>query len=232
MTLTAAVFVVFFGLAPAVSDDRYTQTYVVLINNEIAGTETVTEEKDRSGAETYTSEHELLVNDGLTKNRMVFSTKMVFSRGTRNLRTYACWYKTGQNGNSYDVTVKDGQITRVLTYNGQSVVTAPFKPNMVIVDFNVYYQYEHLIRRYDRKKRGTQVFDNFIPVIGNDIPMRVTLLGNETLRFGENNIEVSRFRVESANINTATLFVDKDNRLVVLESPAQELKVIRKDLSY
>jgi hypothetical protein len=101
---------------------------------------------------------------------------------------------------------------------------------MVIVDFNVYYQYENLISRYDRKKKGTQVFDNFIPVIGSDIPLKVTLLGDETLRFNGNNIEASRFMVEYADIHTVTISVDKNNRLVVLENPAQELKVIRKDL--
>jgi len=228
------LFFVFSALTLAAADDPYSQTFVIMIENENAGIETVTEEKDRSGAIIYTSEHELLVNDGQAKNRMAFSTRMVFSRGAKNLQTYACWYKTGQNGNSgdsYDVSVKDGRITRVLTRNGQSVeIAAPFTQSMVIVDFNVYYQYEHLIRRYDRKKKGTQVFDNFIPVIGNDIPMKVTFIGDETLRFDEVTIQTSRFRIESANINTATLFVDKDNRLVVLENPAQELRVIRKDL--
>ena len=236
-TATSTVFFVFSVLSLAAADDPYTQTYVIIIDNENAGTEAVTEEKDKSGAVIYTSEHELLVNDGQVKNRMAFSTKMIFSRGGKNLQTYVCWYKTAQKGNSgdsYDVTIKDNQITRVLTRNGQSAeVKAPFTQNMVIVDFNVYYQYEYLVRRYDRKKKGTQVFDNFIPVIGNDIPLKVTLLGDEKLRFDENNekiVEVSRFRVESANINTVTLFVDKDNRLVLLENPAQDLKVIRKDL--
>ena len=237
-TITAAFFFVFFVLSLSAADDPYTQTYVIIIDNETAGTETVTEEKDKSGAVIFTSEHELLINDGQTKNRMAFSTKMVFSRGAKNLQSYICWYKTGQKGNSgdsYDVAVKDNQITRVLTRNGQSAeVKAPFTQNMVIVDFNVYYQYEYLIRRYDRKKKGTQVFSNFIPVIGNDIPLKVTLLGDEKLRFDENDgkiVEVSRFRIESADINTATLFVDKNNRLVLLENPAQDLKVIRKDLA-
>jgi len=230
----AALFFVFFGSATAAADDSYAQSYVILINNEPAGTETVVEEKDRSGAVISTSEHELFVYDGMTRNRMVFSTRSVFSKGSRNLQSYSCRYTTGQNGmsgDSYDVSIKNNQITRVLTRNGQTVeVTAPFTRNMVIVDFNVYYQYEHLISRYDRRRRGTQVFENFIPVVGNDIPLKVTLLGDETMRFDGKNIDGSRFRVEFADIHTSTLFVDKNNRLVVLESPAQNLKVIRKDL--
>ena len=53
---------------------------------------------------------------------------------------------------------------------------------MVILDFNVYHQYDYLIRKYDMKKRGRQVFANFIPVIGNDIPLAITFLDNEKLK--------------------------------------------------
>jgi len=235
--VASTFFFIFSVLSLSASDDPYTQTYVIIIDNEISGTETVTEERDKSGAVIYTSEHDLIVIDGQSKNRIAFSTRMVFSRGAKNLQSYVCWYKTGQNGNSgdsYDVTIKDGRISRALTRSGKSMeVSTPFTQNMVIVDFNVYYQYEYLVRRYDRKKRGTQVFSNFIPVIGNDIPLKVTLLGDEKLRFDENDgkiVEVSRYRIESADINTATLFVDKNNRLALLENPAQDLKVIRKDL--
>ena len=92
------------------------------------------------GLDKCASEHELLVNDGLSVIRMAFSTRMVFSRGARNLQTYACWYKTSQNdssGDSYDVSVNNGRITQILTRNGQSTeVTELFTPNMMIVDFS------------------------------------------------------------------------------------------------
>ena len=228
---TAFFFVFFLGLTLKAAEDTHTQTYVILINGEKSGTETVTEEKDRSGNVILSSKHELLVKDGAARNRMVFSTRMVLSKGARNIRTYACRYQTGQSGDSYEVSIQNGRITRVLTRNGQpGVVSAPFTSNMVIVDFNVYHHYEYLLRRYDRRKKGIQTFANYIPVIGNDIPVKVAWIGDENLIFGEKTIETSRFIVELADITTVMISVDKNNRLVVLENPAQELKVIREDL--
>ena len=226
-----AFFFVVFSPMPVSADDPYTQTYVILINGIKSGVETVTEEIDRSGNIISTSEHELFLDDGSAKNHMVFSTRMVLSKGAKNIRTYVCQYKTGQSGDSYEVSIQNGRITRVLSRNGQpGVVVSPFMSNMVIVDFNVYHHYEYLLRRYDRRKKGIQDFSNYIPVIGNDIPIKVTWIGDERLIFGEKSIEASRFIVELANIHAATLFVDKDNRLVFLENPAQELRVIREDL--
>ena len=229
--LMTVLFLVFSGLTPVAANDLYTQSYVILIDKEIAGTETVTEEKDSSGAVIFTSEHELSVSEGTAKNRMAFSTRMVFSRGARDLQTYFYRYKTGQTGN-LEVFVRNDQITRILTSDGQALseVTAPFTSNMVIVDYNVYYQYEHLIRRYDRRRRGAQAFANFIPLIGSDIPIKVTLLGDAILRFGEKDVEASRFQVELADIHTVTLSVDRNGRLVILENPTQGLQVIRRDL--
>jgi len=226
------VLFVFSGLMPlpAAVDEPYKQTYVILINGEKAGTEAVTEEKDGSGNVVSMSEHELLLDEGSSKNRMVFSTKMVLSKGAKNIKTYVCRYK-GEPGDSYEVSVQNGRITRVLTRNGQpGVVTAPFTSNMVVVDFNVYHHYEYLLRRYDRKKKGIQTFADFIPIIGNDIPIKVTWVGDENLVFGEKTIEASRFIIEFTDIHTVTLYADKDNRLVVLENTAQGLKVIREDL--
>ena len=237
LSLVVTVCFLWMGIvdhAIARDDYPYQQSYSILINNETAGTETVIEKKDGSGKVISTSEHDILVTDGLVMNRMRFSTRTVFPKGSLIPETYVNQYRNDQAdnfGDSYDVTVSNGQITRVLTRNGQSTTAATaLSSDMVIVDFNVYHQYENLIRRYDRKKGGMQQFADFIPVIGNDIPLKVTFLGNEMLQFDQKNIEVSNFRVEFVGIQTVTLAVDKDDRLVVLENPMQDIKVIRKDL--
>jgi len=235
ISVAAVAFFFVFSVTALAAEDTYTQSFVILIDDKPAGTETVSEEKDGSNNVVYTSEHDLLVDDGLSINRVVFSTKMVLSKGAKDIRTYACRYQTsldGGTGDSYDVSIKNGVITRILTRSGQSIdAAAPFTNNMVIVDFNVYHHYEYLLRRYDRKKKGTQIFENFIPVIGSGIPMKVTWIGDEKLRFYEKNtVETSKFLVDFVGIHTVTVLVDKSGRLVLLENPTQNLKVIRKDL--
>lgn len=233
VSLTLTAFAV--GAVYASAAEQGTQSFVILINGKNAGTETVIKGKDESGNVVYNSEHELVVDDGLSINRTVFSTKMVLSKDAKDIKTYDCRYKTsltGDFGDSYDVSIKNGVITRVLTHNGQSInATAPHTQNTVIVDFDVYHHYEYLIRRYDRKKKGTQIFEDFIPVIGNVIPLKVTWIGDEKVRFYEKTVvEVSKFTIEFAGIHTVTVLVDKSGSLSVLENPAQNLKVIRKDL--
>lgn len=209
----------------------YSQSYVILIKGEPSGSEVVTESKGSDGKRIAVSEHEIMVTDGVQVNRMAFTTKMVFAKSTGKLEFYNYRYTTGASGDSYDVIIQDAQITRILNRGGRtSEVTVPFLPDMVILDFNVYHQYDYLIRKYDMKKRGRQVFANFIPVIGNDIPVAVTFLDNETLKHSKGKLSVKKFSIECVGIWTGSVSMDSAGRLVDLEIPSQGLQVIRKDL--
>jgi hypothetical protein len=162
---------------------------------------------------------------------MTFSTRMVLSKITGIPVSYSYWYTSGNTGDSYDVTVKEGQITRVLNRGGRSSeVTVPLQPDMVFVDSNVYHQYGFLVRKYDMKKKGRQTFADFIPVIGNDIPVAVTYMGEDKLETKGGSLAIRNFRVEFVGIWGATLSVDKEGRLVRLVIPKQELEVLRRDL--
>jgi hypothetical protein len=201
-----------------VKEGDYSQSYVILIKGEPSGIENVIEKNGSNGERIATSEHEIIVTDGVQTNRMAFTTRMVFSKST------------GNTGDSYEVTIKNGLLTRILNRGGRaSNLSAPFLPNMVILDFNVYHQYDYLIRKYDMKKSGRQVFANFIPVIGNDIPLAVTFLDNEMLKNSIGSLAVKNFRVECVGIWIGSISMDPDGRLVRLEIPSQGLQVIRKD---
>ena len=209
----------------------YSQSYAILINGEPSGSETVVEKNGSNGERICTSEHEIIVTDGIQTNSMAFATKMIFPKSSETLEFYSYRYTTGNTGDSYEVTIKGGQVTRLLNRGGHtSEVTVPFLPNMVILDFNVYHQYDYLIRKYDMKKRGRQLFANFIPVIGNDIPLAITFLNNERLKNANSNLDVNNFRVECVGIWTGSVSMDRAGRLVRLEIPSQGLQVIRKDL--
>jgi hypothetical protein len=217
----------FAGDAPA----GYSQSYTILLKGTPAGSEVVTEAKSAAGDLISTSEHELLVTDGLETKRMTFSTKMVLSKSTGNPVSYAYRYTTGGTGDSYDVLVKDAQITRVLTKGGHTTESTMAIPiNMVIVDFNVYHHYDYLIRRYDFKKGGRQIFANYVPIIGNDIPLAVTYLGNAEIPIEKGSLSTKNYKIEFVGIWGGSLFADKDGRLVRLVVPAQDLEVVRKDL--
>lgn len=216
-----------FGEDTGVVTD-YTQSYVLLIKGTPAGSETVVETIRADGDIVSTSEHEIFLTDGIETNMTAFSTKMVFRNAEQFPISYSYKQKTGD---FYEVAVEGKQITRTLNRGGNiSVATAQVTPDLVLLDFNVYHQYDYLVKRYDIKKGGRQIFADFIPLIANDIPIALTYLGSSDMKFKKFNLKARNFQVEFLDIWTGTLSVDENNRLVRLNMPAQDLEVIRKDL--
>jgi hypothetical protein len=209
----------------------YSESYAILIKGSPAGSETVTERPDDNGNTISSSEHEMIVTDGLETKQMKFSTRMILSKKTGAPVSYSYWYTSGNTGDSYEVSIQNGQVTRVLNRGGRtSEVTVPLSPDMVFVDFNVYHQYDYLVRKYDFKKGGRQTFADFIPVIGNDIPVALTFIGEDEIDLKPTPLQVRNFRIEFVGIWGGTLSVNKEGRLVHLVVPAQDLEVIRRDL--
>jgi hypothetical protein len=213
------------------SDSHYSQSYTIIIKGKASGTESVTEKYGKAGELISLSEHEIYITDNLEAKRMAFSTRMVLSKTTSAPISYDYRYTTGDSGDSYSVVVNKDTITRTLNKGGRSSeVTIPFSPNMVIVDYNVYHQYDYLIRKYDAQKGGRQVFADFLPVIGNDIKLAVTFLGEEKMEFNESTLSVKKYLVEFVDIWSGTLSMDKNGRLVRFVVPSQDLQVVRTDL--
>jgi hypothetical protein len=225
---------ILFLVTPAAeleASSGYSQSYAVLIKGALAGSETVTESIGESGDLISTSDHEMSVTDGLETKRMTFSTRMVLEKGTGNPIAYTYRYTTEDNGDSYEVAVKNARITRILNRGGRSSeINVPAQLNMVILDFNVYHQYDYLIRKYDVKKGGRQLFADFVPLIGNDISIAVTFLGDANLNFEKISIPARNYKIEFVGISSGSLFMDTTGRLLRLLIPAQDLEVMRKDL--
>jgi len=209
----------------------YTQTYILRIQGVPAGTEKVTEERDRDGNLAVASESEVILNDGLEAKRMAFTTRLVLSKRESEPIHYAYRYTSGTSKDWCEVTVKDGIARRTLSREGNtSEVAVLLQPNTVLLDFNVYYQYDYLLRRYDQKAGGRQTFHNFIPVIGGEIPLAVTFLGDSTWETPTGKIDLRGYKVEFAGIGIGTVYTDRQGRLVRLLAPMKDLEVVRADL--
>jgi hypothetical protein len=218
---------------PAVSDatPAYSQTYAIFLKGSPAGTEKITETTQKDGSLLAVSEHEILISDGLETKRMAFTTTMHLAKGNLAPLHYSYKYTSGDSRDAYEINVKDGQITRILNRGGHiSEVSAPLQPGVVILDFSVYHQYDYLSRKYDLKKRGRQSFHNFIPLIGSEIPLALTYLGDSKLEYPGGVMAVRNFKIEFVGIWTGIFSTDSNGRLVRLLSPGQDLEVVRKDL--
>jgi hypothetical protein len=235
--MTAVIFVIVVavwpasGIVPARPLPPSSRTYVILIDASRAGLEKVTEDTDEHGNVIFSSEHEMFISDGMEVKRLAFTTTMILSKADHVPLRYSCKYTSGETQDSYDLTVDNGEIKRNLTRAGHSSeATGIMKPGTVIADFNVYYQYALLTRPYDSKTGGRQVFQDYIPLIGNEIPVALTQLEPSTLSSAKLSIPVRNFSLEFVGILTGTLSIDAEGRLVRLSVPRQHLQVVRQDL--
>jgi hypothetical protein len=209
----------------------YTQTYRIFLKGEPAGFETVEETTDKDGNVLSNSEHEIFVTDGMEIKRMAFVTRMILAKGTLALLHYSYRYTSGQSKDSFEVTAKSGKLEGTITRGGRSVQTThTITPDMILLDFNVYHQYDYLSRHYDFKKAGRQAYRNYIPLIGNEISMTLTLLNESNLDTPKGPLGVRNFRIGFGAIRAGSFSIDRAGRLVRLEIREQELQVVREDL--
>lgn len=223
-----------FGVGIVAADDEtvgYSQTYIIFIDGQRAGKEIVTEMIDEKGDRIVLSNNEIFITDRLETNRMAYKTRMVLDNKSLKPKSYVYTYVTGDTGDSYEVLIRGDEITRTLKRGrATSVVTASFQPDMVILDFNVYHQYDYLMRKYDSKNGGRQLFSDFIPLIGNDIPIALTFIGTSNLSYMKGTLPVKNYQIEFVGIRNGTVSADGNGRLVHLNMPDQNLEVIREDL--
>jgi hypothetical protein len=212
-------------------ESLYLQTYAVFIRGVPSGTETVSESMDKEGNRVISSQHELMVQDGRESKRLAFETTMVLVKDTVVPMSYSFKYLSGNSKDYYEVKIEGGRITRVLSRGGNvSETAAVMQPGTVILDINVYHQYDLIYRLYDFKKGGRQLFSDFIPVIGTDLPLAVTWLEDSTLDYGKGSMPVRNFKIEFVGVRAGNFSTDMKGRLVRLIMRDQDLEVVRKDL--
>jgi hypothetical protein len=232
MTTLIVICVMLAGLSfQAESTPSYRQVYSIFIRGAVAGTESVNEIKDKDGNRVVASQHELLLSDGLEMKRMAFETTMAYAGSTLVPLRYSFKYLSGALKDYYEVTIKDSRITRVLSRGGNIIESSgTWQAGMLILDFNVYHQYDTLSRLYDFKKGGRQLFNDFMPVIGGELPLAVTWLEDSRLEYAKGSIPVRNFKIEFVGVRTGVFSTDMEGHLVRLVMREQDLEVVRKDL--
>lgn len=209
----------------------YSQTYSVFIRGELAGTEQVTETVDSDGNLLSKSHHELVVSDGNQVFKTAFDTVMTYKKGSLAPLAYQLRYSADGSGDYCELTCRNGQILRVLSRGGQvSQVEHPSGSDTVIFDFNVYHLYDYVIRRYDLKKKGRQVFQDFVPIVGGEIPLALTWIDDGELDYGRGKLKVRNFRIDLVGVMMGNVSMDENGRLVRVVVRDKDLEVLRSDL--
>jgi len=211
--------------------NEYKQEYVIFLHGERSGKEAVTESLAGNGDRIAQTENEVYISDGLETNRMAYETRMILEDKSLKPKSYIFRYVSGDSRDHYEVNIQDDTVVRSLTRAGSTnVTTEELRKDAVILDVNVYHQYDYLIQKYDQKKGGRQIFSDFLPVVGNYIPVALTYLSESSMKFPRGEISLKEYQVEFVGLQTGTLFADGKGRLARLVLPDQDLEVVREDL--
>ncbi len=233
MILFLAAFFLFASTGGSGQDQSapasYAQTLEIFLKGESVGTETVTETTDKDGNIVSQSEHEMLVSDGLEVKRAAFATELVLAKGSLQPIRYRMQYTSGESRDSCEVTSSGKQLTRVLLRgNRKSETSTALVPGMVILESNVYHLFEYLVRQYDGKKGGRQMFQAYLPPVGAEVPAALTRLEDSSLEMPGGPVKARNYRYEFIALSNGILSVDESGRLVRLVNPGQDLEVWRK----
>ena len=213
------------GIFSCGGSSDYSETYIILINQERVGKEIITEKTDRTGNLVCISEQEMDSSGSKGKKRRIIRTKTVFSKGIFFPVSYS--YESS-SGISYDIKVEGGKIIKTLKNKGESSETiTSLKSDMLMLDLTVFHTINYWIRKFDENKRGQQVFQTYLPATASIERLSVV---SDGVIIPEHDSQLKNYEIKIGNELTMLLWMDKDNRLYRMFIKGPNIDVIRSDL--
>ncbi len=211
-------------LGACVGSRDYAQSYVILMNGEEVGKESVTERTDRKGNRVCLSEQEMESPGSRDKKRIRIRTRMVLSDDVPVSYSYE-----SSAGASYEVKVEDGQILR--TSGGASPASrTPLAPDMRMLNPNVFHTIDYWIRQYDLKKGGQQNFRTYLLPSGSVERLSVFPLETGIVKSEGKDLELRNYRIGFEEGLVLYVWVDRERRLGRLAMEGATIDVVRSDL--
>lgn len=134
------------------------------------------------------------------------------------------WSTEGAKKASAEIQFQNSVATVNLHLEGRKPFTQQFtfsNPMVVVLDNNLYHQYEILARLYDHAKKGSQTFAVLVPQEMTPGSVTVESLSEPT------ESAVGELKVQTADLEV-DLYVDAKWRLMRLVAPASNAEVVRK----
>jgi hypothetical protein len=135
------------------------------------------------------------------------------------------WTSQAEKKSSSQIVFEGGLARIVLQMEGAK----PFQqdvsfgtPLVVILDNNLYHQYEILAHVYDWSKKGTQIFPLLVPQDMTPGTIRAEAIGTQRL----NGKSYEGLRVSTADLEVM-VYLDSARRLMRLEVPASKVSITR-----
>jgi len=118
---------------------------------------------------------------------------------------------------------------------GAHEATAQTDANAVILENNVWHQYQFLINRYDKQKGGAQSFKAFVPSIMQTLSVSLELRDSRA-RFNQNQQSASLQRIDYYRLKVTDrllldVLTDTNGKLIYVRVPSQHSEVVREEFA-
>ncbi|MBI1747205.1 MAG: hypothetical protein HYR55_11530 [Acidobacteria bacterium] len=227
LLITVAISLILLGYSSVAATGPETGKFYLFLKGQHFGQESYVIKDEPSGKRTTLSETEMVMLDGDVQNRLAFSSRLVMDRQTYAPTYYEYQFKGGRN-DGYEVTIDGKQITRKLVTGGTVTnKTTTAEQEILILDYNVYHHYQLLLDRYNPKIKGKQVFSDYLPVVGDEFEVGVTLNGEVPLVINQKTIPTVNYTIDFPMSYGADLWATKDGRVVKIRLKQNAIEAIR-----
>lgn len=153
--------------------------------------------------------------------------KLVLNSALQPL-TYT-WSQKGPQSSQLEVDFRSSPTkTRYRTVaGGDDRLDFELPKDVVVLDYNVIHHYQLLVDRYRRTAGGKQTFRAFVPQEAMPGSLEVEETGPESVEI-EGRAQTLRHLLVATDLSRIDLWVDDQQRLWRISSPAAQLEVVRK----
>lgn len=130
-----------------------------------------------------------------------------------------------QNTKALSVDFQNG--TAKVFAIGKSEISVPSKAN-VVLENSVWSQYILLLAGYDSAKSGKQDFNFFLPSLALELALTLQKINSRTVSISGKNIAVDDYEISVTGLKIK-ITADADKIPLLIEIPAQQIKVVRSD---
>ena len=203
--------------------------FLVYQANRVIAVEQFSIRIDRSGIRAE-GETDFRVNP-ITKSTSPKSVAKLRLAGSWDLVSYL-WRQAGGRGAKIQVSFKDKMVQVVVSPAGGPRQKRKFilSPDVAILDNNFMHHYGLLLKRYDPKRGGRQMFQAFIPQQVDPGLVTVEAKAQEEVSLdldGGRKVRLNRYDIQSNSLKL-TVWTDDQGRLQRLSSPQQRIQIYRK----
>lgn len=198
---------------------------LIYIEGRQSGYENFQFRMDDGGLELST-ESNMVISESGAPSRLSFESKLLLDPETLAAKSYLYRFK-GEGRDSYQVDFEAGRATRRLLRGGRlDIKTSQLEHQPLLLDYNIYSHFMLLLHRYDLKKGGEQGFYSYLPLLGEEMPVSVSFVGEVPISSGGAAIKARAFKVDFAGIYSADILASPDNGILKITIPRGAIEVV------